>query len=113
MITALTFVTRSERGHNIWPPASSPTLSYSAACAQGRARAEEVIDFMAMHGDPSPLTRILEAFPAQPWSGLEIGFVTAIGTAALHGRAVVEGASEPAPRPKRARPDYLKVVGSD
>lgn len=82
-IDTLPFVSKQDNRVLLW--VVNPTGQYPADCATGRAYAIELIDYMRTHDGASLLVNIVQAMAAtgQPFSGIEIGFITTISECAV------------------------------
>jgi hypothetical protein len=69
-----------ENIESFWAPARA--ADYGADCAAGRTYAGQLVDFIRETGNPTLLPRIIGAMPRGEMSGVEIGFLTALGIAA-------------------------------
>lgn len=83
-LDCLPFVGRDlrEAGHprNFWDV--SPSGDYAADCETGRMYAEDCLAYMRVNASPILLKSIVMAMPRE-FSGIEIGFLHVLGSAAV------------------------------
>lgn len=70
------------RAMNVWAPVV--TGDWSTDCAQGRAYAQEAIEFMRKTGNPSCLGHIVKGMIGNgAYTGVEVGFLQRFGEEAI------------------------------